>query len=86
MTFLEVTLTEGQTELLQKELSLLKNKDESTIGARRFKNRNILVFYLNLSVLSIFWWIFNDNVENQDLYSKKDDLKKIETKNSYFLI
>ena len=31
--------------------------------------------------------MFKDIVENQDLYSKKDDFgKKIETKNSYFLI
>ena len=28
----------------------------------------------------IFWWIFKDIVENQDLYSKRDDLKKINKK------
>ena len=29
---------------------------------------------MSISVIFIFWWIFKDIVENQDLYSKKDDL------------
>ena len=28
---------------------------------------------MSISVLFIFWWMFKDNVENQDLYSKKDE-------------
>ena len=29
--------------------------------------------YLCISVIFIFWWIFMDIVENQDLYSMKDE-------------
>ena len=31
------------------------------------------MFYSSISQIFIFWWIFKDIVENQDLYSKKDD-------------
>ena len=43
-----------------------------------------ILYFISITVIFIFWWIFNKIVENQDLYSEKDDLKK--TKNSYFLI
>ena len=28
---------------------------------------------MSIPVIFIFWWLFKDIVENQDLYSKKDD-------------
>ena len=38
-----------------------------------------------VSVLFLFWWKSKDIVENQDLYSKKDDLKKIYKKQKFLL-
>ena len=37
--------------------------------------QNIL-YFISISVIFIFWWIFKEIVENKDLYSKKDDFWK----------
>ena len=29
--------------------------------------------FVSISFIFIFWWIFKEIVENQDLYGKKDD-------------
>ena len=45
-----------------------------------------ILYFRGLSLKCLFRPIFNEIVENQDLNRDKDDLKKIKTKSSYFLI
>ena len=51
------------------------NKNESSMSGLKkiliilFK----ILYFISISVIFIFWWIFKDIVENQDLYRKKDD-------------
>ena len=54
-----------------------QNNDESSMGAVR-KKKIIIIFYnlkdlyfINISVKCIFWWIFKEIVKDQDFYRKK---------------
>ena len=55
------------------------NRRVHGIGLKNLRYKKLLFFnlkdlyFISISVIFIFWWMFKDIVENQDLHRKKDD-------------
>ena len=57
-----------------------KTRTNSPGAVKKILNKRFIFFFnledfifISISVIFIFWWMFKDIVENQDLYIKKDD-------------